>query len=304
MIPWDRREPAHAVALVRVAFGLAIAGHLGRMWATGAWRWIWQGTADGGLVSLLHTPIGWIGGPTPGNVEAVMALGIASGLCFALGLLTPLANLALAWSWAALTGLGPNAGGSYDYLGGAVLWVLLFSGCGGAWSIDAAIRVRLGRPPAEAYAAARWLLCWQLVVMYDSTAWHKLSSGWVPWGSLDVLWYVLQQPTWHRFEMSWLAPLYPLTQLGTLMTWCFEHSSPLLVLAAWFRHTRARAGWLRAQFNRVDFRLPFLAFGLVLHVLIEVTLEVGSFSLFTLGLYAACFSGEELRRALTRRRPA
>ncbi len=304
MIPWDRREPAHAVAIVRIVFGLAIAAHMGRMWSTGAWRWVWQGPADGGVVKLLRTPIDWIGGPTPENVEAVLALGIASGLCFALGLFTPLANLALAFCWAALTGLGPGAGGSYDFLGGAVLWVLLFSGCGGAWSVDAAIRARLGRPPATAHAAARWLLCWQIVVMYDSTAWHKLSSGWVPWGSLDVLWYVLQQPTWHRFEMGWIAPFYPLTQLGTLTTWCFEHSSPLLLLAAWFRHTRARGGWLRAQFNRVDFRLPYLAFGVLLHTLIELTLEVGSFSLFTLGLYAACFSGDEVRRAFTRPRPA
>ncbi len=298
---FDRREPAHAVALVRVVYGLAVAGHLGRMWWSGAWRWVWTGPDDGGLVSTIPGLLDHAGGATPQNVQAAMAVGMLAALAMAAGLFTPLAVAAVALAWAVLSHLGPNAGGSYDHLGGAVLWVMIFSGSGGAWSVDAWIRRRRGRAEALAPAPIRWLLWWQLVVMYDSTAWHKLSAGWVPWGNLDALWYILQQPTWHHASMQWMAPFYRLTQVGTLATWCFEHAAPLLVLAAWYRHTRARAGWLRAQFNRVDFRLPFLAFGLVLHLSIEATLEVGAFSPFTLALYVACFSGEEVRRAFTPR---
>ncbi len=129
--------------------------------------------------------------------------------------------------------------------------------------------------------------------------WHALamlvSSLPSPGGPADALWYILQQPTWQRFTMYWVAPFYPLTRIATLSTWVFEHLSPVLILAAWFRHTRTRPGRLRAQCNRMDVRLPFLLFGVLLHVGIEATMEVGAFTVFTLGVHAACFSGDEVR---------
>jgi hypothetical protein len=300
----DRREPAHAVAIARIVFGVAIVLHLARLLRTEAWRWVLLSPKDGGLVAVDDGPLRWIGGATPDNVHLVLVGTLVAAALLALGLVTPLAAAAVALGWSRFTHLGPNAGGSYDHLGGAVLWLLVFAGSGGALSLDAWFRRLRGHPPATAPAGIRWLLVWQLVCMYDSTAWHKLSAGWMPWGEKDALWYILQQPTWQRFDMEWLAPLYPVTQIGTVSTWIFEHLSPTLLLAAWFRHTRTRDGWFRAQFNRVDWRLPFLGFGLVLHASIEATMEVGAFTPFTLALYAACFSGEEVCAALARCRSA
>lgn len=292
-----RREPAAAVALVRMGVGTAITLHFLRLWATGTWRWIWLPPEAGGVVPLRASSLDLIG-VSPGLVEAVLLAGIAASALLAVGLATPVAAVLSALAWNVLTGLGPNSGGSYDFLGSNILFLLVFAGSGRALAVDSWLRSRRGLAPLTVPAWPRWLLLWQLVVMYDTTAWQKVSAGWVPGGPADALWFILQQPTWHHVDMRWLAPLYPLTQAATLLTWCFEHASPLLLLGAWCRHTRTRKGWLRAQFNRIDVRVPFLLVGVLLHVQIEALMEVGCFSSFTLALYLAAFSGDEVRRAL------
>ena len=299
----ERREPAHAVALVRIAVGTTVALHLLLNWRSEAWRWVWLNPEQGGLVKLSRTPFdAWITA-TPATVEAAILLTATAALVLALGLATPLAAVVAAVGWTWLSELGPNAGGSYDFLVANLLFLLVLAGSGGAWSLDAAIRARRQRSPALAPAWARWLIVWQLVVMYDTTVWQKVSSGWVPGGPLDALWYILQQPTWHRFDMRWVAPFYPLTQLATLGAWCFEHASVLLVLAAFYRHTRTRSGWLRAQFNRVDWRIPYLGFGVLMHLGIELAMEVGPFTYLSLAAYPAAFAGEEVSRFAARFSP-
>ncbi len=288
-----RREPANAVAVVRIVIGLSIVAHLLRLLWTETWRWVWLPPVHGGLVPLNSGPLDWVGGATPPLVLGVIVATLVSSAALAIGVLTPGAAVVTALGWAVLVGLGPNAGGSYDFLGANILFLLIFAGSGRAWSLDAWWRARRGPAPLDAPVWPRWLMVWQLVVMYDTTAWQKVSSSWVLGGPADALWYILQQPTWHRFEMAWLAPLYPLTQVMTVSTWLWEHASPIILIAAWFRATRGRAGWFRAQCNRVDARLPYLAFGVLMHLSIEATLDVGCFSSFTFALYAACFSGDE-----------
>lgn len=290
------RESAHAVALVRIVYGLTFVAHFLVNLRHDIWRWVWLSPTDGGVVALASEGLNAVSQATPTTVPITIGVAIGCALLMAVGAATPIATvgLALAFNW--LHELGFNAGGSYDHLGGAVLWVLIFSNAGGVWSVDAWVRRRRGLPALDAPAAVRWLLVWQLVCMYDSTAWHKVSAGWLPFGERDALWYILQQPTWHRTSMEWLAPLFPLTQLATVGTWVFEHLSPMLLVAAWFRHTRLRAGWLRAQCNRVDWRAVYLLIGASMHLGIEATMEVGAFTPLTLGLYAACFSGDEVKR--------
>ncbi len=297
-----RREPAHAVAVVRIVVGVSIVAHLVRLLWTETWRWVWLPPAHGGLVPLNSGPLDWFGGATPMLVGGVIGATLLSSLALGLGLFTPGAVLLTTAGWWVLMGLGPNAGGSYDFLGANILFLLIFAGSGRAWSVDAWWRRRQGATALDVPAWPRWLMVWQLVVMYDTTAWQKLSSSWVIGGPADALWYILQQPTWHHFEMAWLAPIFPFTQLMTTSTWLWEHASPIIVVAAWFRATRGRGGWLRAQSNRVDPRRFYLAFGVVMHLSIEATLDVALFTPFTLALYAACFSGDEVRRVSNRPR--
>jgi hypothetical protein len=150
------------------------------------------------------------------------------------------------------------------------------------------------------------MLVFQLALMYWSTGMQKVSSGWVPGGKADALWYILQQPTWQRMPMEWAAPLFPLTQVATLGTWTFEQTAPLLLLAAFYRNTRTRGGRLRALANRIDLRTKYLLVGIAMHIGIEVSMEVGAFSLASLSLYFCCYHPDEWR-ALGRRlfrRPA
>ena len=119
----------------------------------------------------------------------------------------------------------------------------------------------------------------------------------MPGGDLSALYYILQQPSWQRTDLSGLAHVYPLTQLATLGTWVFEVGAPVLLLALWFRATRDRPGRLRHAFNRHDVRLWWLAAGAAMHVGIMLTMSVGTFSLVCLAAYPCFFHADELRRA-------
>lgn len=294
----DRREPATALALCRIAVGLIVAAHLGRMIQLGADTLVWADAVHGGLRQLDPGWLEHVGGLTPTNIRLLAAGTTAAALAFAAGLFTPVAAF-LTWAgFRTLADLNGHSGGAYDELLKNELLILLVSGCGRALSIDA---WRKG-PSFDRTAPAwpRYVLVFQLALMYWSTGMQKVSDGWVPGGSADALWYILQQPTWQRADMSWVAPYFPLTQVATLGTWLFEQAAPLLLLAFWFRHTRTRPGRLRAAFNRLDVRSLYLLGGLGMHVGIEATMEVGAFSLASLALYLCAFHPDEWA-ALARR---
>jgi hypothetical protein len=144
------------------------------------------------------------------------------------------------------------------------------------------------------------LIVVQLVVMYTSTGLQKVSDAWVPGGDFSALYYILQQPTWQRFDMRWAGNYFFLTQVATAGTWLFEVGAPVLWLAFWFRDTRERGGWLRTWFNRIDFRAWFLVFGLTLHAVIHGLMEVGPFSLISMSMYAALVHPDEIRSFFNR----
>lgn len=294
----DRREAPTALALVRIAVGLTVAGHIGHQWATGTAAWVWVDDAYGGLRSLDPGFLSWFGGLTPRNVQALMALTICGSVLMALGLYTRVATAIVWFGYGFFGDLNTHAGGSYDELLKNTLFCLLLSGCGRALSLDARLYGKTG--PVTAWP--RWLLIFQLFLMYWNTGLQKLSDSWVPGGRLDALWYILQQPTWQRatIDPAVMLPLYPLTQLMTGLVWLFEQGAPLLLLAYWYRETRTRPGRLRALFNRLDFRSLYLLFGVGMHIGIEAMMEVGPFSLASLSLYFACFSPEEWQRVWQR----
>lgn len=289
----DRREGGESLAVARVLAGGTLATHVATNLWSGAWRWTWVDERFGGLRDVQPGWLAYVGvDGSPETVLAFLVVLAAAGVAMAAGLFTRASALAAWVGYRALDGLNPSAGGSYDELLTNGFFLLVLSDCGAAWSVDAWRRGR-ARPVT---AWPRWLLALQLVVMYESTAWQKVSSGWVPGGSLDALWYILQQPTWQRASMAWLAPAYPLTQAATLATWCIEHASPVLLLCAYWRATRGRGGWLRAQALRVDLRAWYLAVGMAMHLGVEMLMEVGPFLGGTMVLYAAWIAPDEWRR--------
>ena len=286
----DHRDDATSLALARIVAGYTVWLHLVTMWTSGAGLGVWVSVKFGGL---RDTDLDWLerfGGATPLNIKILMGLGIASAALMGLGVFTRVTTVLTWLCWRTLTGLNDHSGGSSDDLLVNGLFVLMFSGCGGALSFD-----RRGQPPALVPVWPRYVLIGQLVIVYWTTGLQKVSAAWLPGGPLDALWYIFQQPSWHRVPMYWLARVYPLTQIATLVTWVFEQSAPLLLLAFWYRYTRDRPGRVRALFNRFDFRSLYLAVGVMLHVGIWLTMEVGPFFGGMLVLYCCCFTGVELR---------
>jgi hypothetical protein len=291
----SRREDGASLAACRIVAATTVCGHLAWMWKSGVAMGVWVDRTHGGMRSLDAGWLGHVGGLTPFNVHALLLLGILASASMAAGLFTRVACIATWLAFRTLTGINDHCGGASDDLLVNTLFLLMLSACGTSWSLDARRRSAAGEASGDGLVPAwpRYLLVLQLVLMYWMTALQKVSIGWIPGGPLDALWFILQQPTWQRASMRWLAPLYPLTQAATLATWIFEQSAPLFLLACWFRLTRERAGRLRAWSNRVDARGIYLAIGLVLHIGIFFTMEVGPFLGAVLALYACCIAPGE-----------
>ena len=292
----DEREGAHALAACRVVAGTTLAWHLAATWRAGIPAAVWVHAKHGGYYRVDESWIAWAGGATPGVVGLLVGATAMAGALLAVGAFTRVAAV-IAWlGFARLCDLNWQTGGSSDELLVNVLFLLMLSGCGNAWSVDAWRRGAARDAPAW----PRRVLVLQLVIVYFTTALQKVSSSWVPGGPLDALWYILQQPTWQKHDMRWLAPLFPLTQLATLVTWLFEIGAPLLLVALCFRRTPQRQSRLRRAFAKVRFRSSYLALGLVLHLGIWAALEVGPFLGGILALYAACFTPAEWQAAVAR----
>lgn len=289
-----RREDATPLAVARIVAGTTIAWHLQAMWLSGVGVAVWVDEKFGGLKGVDLDWLDRIGGATPANVRMLMVVGFIFAVAMALGFATRLATVGTYFAFRVLTGLNDHAGGSSDDLLINGLFVLMFADCGGALSLD-----NRGKPPRVAPSWPRYVLILQLVLVYCTTGLQKVSASWLPVGPLDALWYIFQQPSWHRRPMTWLAPVYGLTQLGTLVAWCFEVSAPLLLVAFWYRATPERPGRVRAWFNRWDFRTLYLCVGTSLHFGIWLTMEVGPFWGGMLVCYAACFTADEYRAAVT-----
>jgi hypothetical protein len=295
---WDRREPGTSLALFRVALALCTLYSVGAVVADGALPVIWLGPGAGGYTTPAEP---WqfrlLGGVTPATVWTMTALCLGSGLLLVVGLGGRLTALVVLQSYLALTRLNPAAAGAYDWFLTNGLWLLVLARSTATLSLDCRLRTGRWTSPVPVPAWPRYLAVFQLVLVYWSTGMHKLSPSWTPLEGCSALYYILQQPSWQRCGMEWLAWVYPLTQVGTAVTWLWEVTSPLLLLALWYRHTRERPGRLRALFNAVRYRELFVAVGVVMHLGVFVLMEVGPFSWVSLAFYACLFGPAEWEAA-------
>ncbi len=286
----DKREDVTPLAVARIVAGITIFQHLVTMWTSGTADGVWVSSAFGGIKSSDLDWLDFIGGATPANVHLLVFIGILGSALMTVGLFSRVSVVFTYLSFRILTGLNSHSGGSSDDLLINGLFLLMFSGCGGALSLD-----NRGKPAKLAPVWPRYVMIGQLFLVYWTTGLQKVSAAWLPGGELDALWYIFQQPSWQRVPMYWLAPFFQLTRIGTFVAWTFEWSAPVLMLAFWYRYTRERKGRVRAFFNRFDIRTKYLLAGVMVHTGIWVTMEVGPFFGGVLVLYAACFTADEYR---------
>lgn len=295
------REAGTSLALFRIFSALSLLSIVAGLVYSGSGVLLVD--VDHGGPDDLHTG-SWllkaIGGTTPAGIGRAVAGCSASGLLLALGFggrLTALVTLQLT---IALFAANPGAGGGHDRLLTNALWLLVLAPSTATLSLDC--RLRTGRwTCAQPVAAwARYLAVYQLVLVYFATGTQKLGVEWMPWGGFSAVYRALLTPSWRRFDMDWVAWVYPATQALTALTLVFEIGAPVWLLAAWYRATRARPGRLRALSNRLDLRALWALVGVGMHLGIWIFMNVGPFSPVTLSYYAALWHPDEWA-ALARR---
>jgi uncharacterized membrane protein YphA (DoxX/SURF4 family) len=297
----DRREPGTALALFRIGSGGALLASVGSVVAADLVDVLWVDVTHGGMRPLTG---GWLvqalGGATPTVVWSLVVATLVAGALLVLGLVPRLCALVAAQGLLALSGLNPHARSAYDPLLVNSLWLLVLADSGATLSVGC--RVRHGRWTSDRLVTAwpRYLAIVQLVVLYTFTGLHKVSIHWTPAGGFSALYYILQQPSWQRTDMTWLASVYPLTQVGTAITWVWELTWPVVGLALWFRHTAERDGRVRRAFNRVPIRAIYVSIGVCMHLTVAAIMVVGPFSFITLAYYPCLYGADELRRACAR----
>jgi hypothetical protein len=292
----DRREPGTTLALWRIACGLCVVGAVGAVVLAGAVAPLWLDSTTGGY-SNLTAP--WqfrlLGGINPASVNGVIAVTLIAGTLMVVGLGGRLPILVALQGYLALVYLNGSGTGGYDYAISKSLWLLFLARSTETLSLDCRLRTGRWTSTREIPAWPRYLAIVQLVLIYWSTGMHKLSATWTPAGGFSALYYALQEPTWRRFDMRWAAHVYPLTQFATAVAWIWEITSPLLLLALWYRATRDRPGRVRRLFNRMNFRRLFVLIGACVHLGILVFMEVGPFSFIMLAFYLCLYRPDEWR---------
>jgi hypothetical protein len=263
---WFARVPAHVYALFRIALGVA-----GALTIIGAWDatfWSVDGLA-----------------PLPGGGLGIRqwfldnSLGLTAGLALRWALFAGFVLLAVG-VWSTVTALGMFVATSamlwwnwYPYSGAQHLLhnltlYLVFVDSGQVWSWDAwQARRRGGGPPLglEPIWPLR-LLRYQVAIMYFAAGLWKLANP--EWRAGTALHYVLNSNVFQRVPGEVPVEFFPLTALLTYVTLAWELLFPFML---WMRPTR----WLA------------IALGILLHLGMWTTMEVGAFTPTVLAAYVA-----------------
>jgi uncharacterized membrane protein YphA (DoxX/SURF4 family) len=282
-------ESATSLALFRIGIGLGTLDTIGSVVWYGLVPVLWVDKAHGGYRALGAGPwlVAWLGGPTPSVVWSLVLGALLGGLLLVLGVGGRLGALLALVCTTSVVSINGHSGGSYDELLTNGLWLAVLAGGERTLSLTARWRTGSWWPQAQVLSFPRWLIVWQLVLMYWTTGLQKVSAYWVPGGDASALYYILQQPEWHRRDMSFLAYVFPLTQLATTVTWLWEVTAPVWMLSIWYAATPDRPGRLRAWSNRWHVRSIYALLGVGMHAAIYLTMEVGPFSLLSLVFYTA-----------------
>ena len=284
---WSHTEDGTALAGFRIGIGLALLYTFGMPYWDGAIEAIWVDEQYGGMRSFRKLPwlIDELGGASPEVMSGMVYAALLSAGCLIIGIVPRAAALTgmvllnnIAWH-------NGHAGGGHDDLIANALWILVFANSTATLSLTCKWKQGTWTSKREVPSWPRYIALLQLLLMYTSTGWQKLSAHWVPFGELSALWYILQQPTWARFPVDWLAPFAWTTKIATLTTWFFETCAPLLLLALYYESTPDRPGRLRRYFNAISFRKIFIVVGLGMHVGIAIFMVVGPFSIASIAYY-------------------
>ena len=294
---FSQQESNFGWALFRIAIGICLLWSLGSIGISGLIDVLWLNPPDGGYRSLSHVHILMIdvGPPSPKLVYTLYTIAVLSTISVTVGLGKRLSTFIALQSYLSLSFLNTQCIGSDEALLTNALWLLFLCDASSTLSLHAKLQHGRWVHEAPIHVWARYLVVFQLLVVYAFAGINKTNTDWVPWGHLDALYLALQDPDWQRFNMRWVAYVYPLTQIGSAVTWTFEFFSWLILPLLYIRYTAGRGGRVRRFLSRCDYRKPFLVLGLLLHGGIFATLNVGPFSFVSMAYYLCFWRAEELK---------
>lgn len=264
---WFEPIPTHIYALLRIVFGaIGCITLIGLSDVSTFWDpngFVPVGSGLGVKTFFLAHGLGHAAG------LALYVCTLASFVCMTIGFASTisvmlamfLSVVQLAWNHLPLSGA--------DSALRAFLFCLMWADCGSAWSVDAWIRgSRISAPanqPTYAIAPLR-LIRFQIALIYFNAGLWKLLNPY--WRDGSAVHYVLETNVYHRFPALLPATLdwvIPVLTYGTLF---WELAFAFLVL---FRPTR---------------RLV-IVLGILLHVGMLLTIEIGPFHWVMLASYLA-----------------
>ena len=275
--PWWLAEiPPHIYSLLRILFGL-----LGCLTLIGVWNfpafWDLSGfvsSQDRGLglkAFLLARDLGDVGGRVLffASLAAFVAMtvGIYSRAAVAAALIASLMDL----SWNYL----PHSGAYVAVQ--TILFCLIWADCGSVWSLDAWLERRRGDDdePLPYSIAPLMMIRLQVGLIYFSTGFRKLFSE--HWRDGSAVHYVLNTNVYQRFPHDLPPSLDP---FATLLTYLILGWELAFLFALAYRPTR---------------RLVVIL-GLLLHLGMFATIEIGPFGLVMVASYVAFLEPSKLPR--------
>ncbi len=176
-----------------------------------------------------------------------------------------------------------------------VMLLLLLSGSHRTLSVDARLRTGSWHGSGELVPAwPRRLVVLQLVVMYFMAGIQKTAIAWTPLGGYTALYIILQDPHIARFDPAWLDWASPLLRMGTAVTHIFEWTAPLVLVGFHLSATQERGGRLRSFVRRFKPHKAWIAIGVLLHLGIALTMNLGIFPWAMLACYWAWFRPDDL----------
>jgi hypothetical protein len=290
---WRDEEPPWILALVRILVAIVILWDFAQIAHLDLVVPLFAPAEAGGFGDVMGKApppeaYAWLGA-TATTARILHATVCVSAFTLGIGLLTRASALVLLLAYAQLAQALPLGDRGIDMMLRNCVFLLMLSGCGRTWSVDARLFGKAERVPSW----PRHLLVLQLAVMYFTAGIQKTAVSWTPLGGFTALYIILQDPSIARWHFGWLQHVLPLTQLAAASTMVFEWTAGLLPLAYWYRRTRERPGWLRAQVNRYPVVGMWMTLGVALHFGIAATMALGIFPWAMLSFYPAFFHPDE-----------
>lgn len=270
------------IALFRVLYGLLVIADLLLLrpdWLTwyGSHAWVSRSTMHAmesgtriNLFAILPPGDIWVG--------ALFSVFLGSAVLLTFGLLTRASSIGVFLCLVSIQQRNLfilNPGDGFLRVAG---FFLMFAPAGAALSIDRLIRIRTGREGPEIPPKPPWaqrMIQFEMAILYFSTFWWKsLGAEWV---NGTALFYVYHLDEFRRFPLPAWVMLPAMVRLGTWVTLAVEFSLGTLV---WFKELRY---WV-------------LSLGVVLHLVLEYSLNIPLFQWVILSSYVLFIDPADLAR--------